>query len=325
MGFRENSRIAGVILNEASEALHSYLKSVLEEETGLKVFGYMPRLEGCALESRHLGLVTASEVTGLDAKVERLAAQAERSLDLDGLLRLASSAPPLPEGPPGLGAPGHSLPSPFRLAVARDEAFCFYYRDALDLLEELGGELVFFSPLRDSVLPGGAHGLYLGGGYPELYAARLSSNVSMLEDIARKVRGGLPTLAECGGFMTLCGSMRTGDGTYAMSGVLEGETFMTQRLTRFGYVEMRARRESLLAGEGDVIRGHEFHYSDGTDNGDGFAISKPGPRAAQGVAASGVHAWKTLYAGYPHVHLCGAPGAAERFARACSEYGRCKE
>jgi cobyrinic acid a,c-diamide synthase len=284
---------------------------MLERETGVEVLGYLPRMEDCSLENRHLGLVMASEVEGLDAKLTRLAQQAEHSLDLDRILALASSAPESPDGSPPVLAWDFR---PFRLAVALDEAFCFYYRDALDLLEEAGGTLVFFSPLSDPHLPD-ADGLYLGGGYPELHGARLAANVSMRQDIRRRVREGLPTFAECGGFMALCGSIRTEEGVFEMSGVLNGDVFMTRRLTRFGYVSLTARRQSVLAPQGWTGRGHEFHYSDGTDNGDGFLISKPDGRAWEGI-----HGSPSLHAGYPHLHLCGDPQLAANFARACVEY-----
>ncbi|MDR1979009.1 MAG: cobyrinate a,c-diamide synthase [Synergistaceae bacterium] len=315
--FRPDNGIVGVLLNETSERLYASLKPMLEGETGLEVLGYLPRVEGCSLESRHLGLVTAQEVEDLDAKLADLAEQAERSLDLDRVLALASAAPPSPEGlPPTAGLAFE--PRPFRLAVARDRAFCFYYRDALDLLEETGGQLVFFSPLSDAELPD-ADGLYLGGGYPELHAARLAANISMLRDIRRRVTEGLPTFAECGGFMVLCESLRTEEGVFAMSGVLKGDVFMTRSLTRFGYVDLAARRQSVLAPQGWTGRGHEFHYSDGTNNGDGFVVSK-----ADGRAWEGIHASSSLHAGYPHLHLCGDARLALNFAQACAEYRKGK-
>ena len=316
IGFRENSGIAGVILNDTGESLCSYLKPMLEEETGVEVLGYMPRMDDCSLENRYLGLVMASEIRDLDAKVDRLAAQAERSLDLGRLLELALRAPLLADGPSQLDGLDFK-PVHFRLAVATDEAFCFYYRDALDLLEEAGAEIIFFSPLNDDALPCGVQGLYLGGGYPELHAARLSSNISMLDDIRKRVKDGLPTIAESGGFMTLCGSLRTEEETYKMTGALESEAYMTRHLVRFGYVEMTARVPGVLADAGYTIRAHEFHYSDTTNNGQGFVITKPKPRATRTTNWEGVHSSETLYAGFPHVHLCGDPMMAVKFAQAC--------
>jgi len=314
MDFHGDSGIIGVILNEVGEGACSYLKPVLEEETGIEVLGYMPRMEDYSLSSRHLGLVTAQEVRDIDVIVDRLAVQAERSLCLDRILELASRAPCLTAKLSQLDGLDFVPLAPFRLAVAQDEAFCFYYRDAFDLLEETGAELVFFSPLYDEALPNGIQGLYLGGGYPELHAAQLSANTSMMDDIRNRIGKGLPTFAECGGFMALCEFLRTEEGTFRMSGAIEGEAYMTQHLVRFGYVEMTARRSSVMADAGHTIRAHEFHYSDSTNNGDGFDITKPRSSAA---TWSGIHASKTLHAGYPHVHLCGDPLMAVKFAKAC--------
>jgi cobyrinic acid a,c-diamide synthase len=322
--FRPDNGIAGILLNGVGERFYKTLKPMLEEETGLDVPGFLPRMEDCSLENRHLGLITAAEVENLGAKIDALARQAEQSVDLERVLALASAAPPLPVEPSPLA--GISWPrdaGSFRLGVARDEAFCFYYGDALDLLEELGAELVFFSPLNDPRLPGELDGLYLGGGYPELHAPRLASNGTMLDDLRRQVMGGLPTLAECGGFMTLCRSIRTDDGIFPMSGVFQGEVRMTRRLVRFGYVELTAKKAGLLAPAGWTGRGHEFHYSESTDDGDGFGIGKPDGRTWEGIHTSlpGLPDLPaTIHAGYPHLHLYGDPRLAVNFANACRAY-----
>ena len=321
--FRPENGIAGLLLNGVGERQYASLKPMLEEETGLEILGHLPRMEDCSLESRHLGLVTALETEGLDAKVARLATQAERSIDLNRILEIASSAPYLLPEPSPLDTTGYE-PQPFRLAIARDAAFCFYYHDALALLEELGAELVPFSPLDDAHLPD-ADGLYLGGGYPELNASRLSSNVTLLDDMRRRVLGGLPTFAECGGFMALCRELRTDKGVFRMSGVFEGAAFMTEQLVRFGYVALKATRDGLLAPKGWEGRGHEFHYSDSTDNGDGFEIAKPDGRRWAGIhtrLSENENTKPTLHAGYAHLHLCGDPRLAVNFARACVGYRR---
>jgi cobyrinic acid a,c-diamide synthase len=328
--FRPDNGIAGILLNGVGERFYKALKPMLEKETGLDVLGFLPRMEDCSLENRHLGLITAAEVEGLGTKINSLARQAEQSVDLDRVLEVASAAPPLPAE----SSPLEALPpeefvrdiGPFRLGVARDEAFCFYYRDALDLLEELGAELVSFSPLNDLRLPGELDGLYLGGGYPEVHAARLSSNGMMLDDIRRQVLGGLPTLAECGGFMTLCRAIQTDEGLFPMSGVFGGEVRMTPRLVRFGYVKLTAKKPSLLAPEGWTGRGHEFHCSESTDNGDGFKIEKSDGRTWKGIHTNlPGQSHPTLHAGYPHLHLYGDPRLAANFARACVEYGKNKK
>ena len=219
--FRPDSGIAGVVLNRVSPMLYPRLKEAIEGETGVKVYGFLPNRPDCALESRHLGLVTAAEVAGLREKLSALAVQAEETVDIDGLLALAASAPELAAKPMALPEPVEGRP---RIAVARDKAFCFYYADGLALLERLGAELVEFSPLADGGLPEGACGLYLGGGYPELYAEALADNRPMREEVRAAVLGGLPTVAECGGFLYLNQTLADGEGReWPMAGVFPGQ------------------------------------------------------------------------------------------------------
>ena len=196
--FRDNSQVKGVVLNRVSEMLYPRLKELVEGETGVRVYGHLPMLPDCSLESRHLGLVTAAEVEDLRTKLDRLADAMEQTVDIEGLLNLAASCHPLGATDTWLHEEGHSVfyhpersakrgvegSSPVRIAVARDDAFCFYYEDTLRLLKALGAELVEFSPLVDAGLPEGVSGLYLGGGYPELHARELAENASMRESVA---------------------------------------------------------------------------------------------------------------------------------------------
>ena len=258
----------------------------------------------CSLESRHLGLVTAGEVSDLEEKLQRLARQAEETIDLDGLLALAAEAPALTFPPPS------PLPSlgRARIAVARDKAFCFYYEDSLDVLRDMGAELVDFSPLADTALPPDIQGLYLGGGYPELYARQLSENATMRTSIRTALAGGLPCIAECGGFMYLTEAI----GDFPMVGHLPGKCFDAGRLVRFGYVILTARRDNLLCRAGESIRGHEFHHWDCTDPGDGFLAEKATGRSWPCAVAT-----DRLYAGYPHFHFRANPAFARRFYETC--------
>lgn len=301
---RKPSGIKGVIFNHISSGVYPLLKSAVEAECGIAVFGYLPDCPECALESRHLGLITAQEVKGLEQKLALLAAQAEKTIDLDGLIELMRAQAVL-EAPERLVKRLGSV----RIAVARDEAFCFYYRDNLKLLEELGATLVPFSPIRDGGLPD-CDGLLLGGGYPELHAREISGNRSMLESIRRAVTGGLPTVAECGGFMLLTGQI----GAYSMAGVIRTACHDRQRLTRFGYAELTASQDSLLFNKGDRIRGHEFHHWDAEAPGEALTARKPSGRAWKCAWVS-----DTLYAGYPHLYFCSNPHAAERFVLKCME------
>ena len=257
--FRPDSGIRGVILNRVSPMLYPRLKEAIEGETGVTVYGYLPNLPGCALESRHLGLVTAAEVAGLREKLSALAAQAEKSVDIDGLLALAASAPALDAAAPALPPPVEGRP---RIAVARDKAFCFYYADGLELLETLGAELAEFSPLADESLPEGACGLYLGGGYPETFAGRLESNEAMRNAILEFAKNGGEIFAECGGYMYLCKELALPDGTSRnMCGVIDGTARMGEKLRSLGYREAVMETGAPFGLPFTRIRGHEFHWS----------------------------------------------------------------
>ena len=314
--FRPDSNIAGAILNNVNPMSYLFYKDVIEKEAGVKLLGYFPVMQDCNFESRHLGLVTAEEIGDLQQIVERLAAQAAKSLDLDALLELARSAEPLPYDDLSV----QPLTSKkVRVAVAQDKAFSFYYQDALDLLSELGAELVPFSPLANKALPPVVSGLVLGGGYPELYAKELEANASLRQEIKERLAGGLPCFAECGGFMYLLERYHDGDTSYNFVGAVAGESAMTSKLTRFGYVKLTAQQDNVLTPADGSINGHEFHYSDSTNNGEGFTAAKASGRGSWSCA----HVSETLYAGYPHIHLWGNVGFAKSFVAACIKYA-CK-
>ena len=316
VSFRPDSGIRAVILNRVSPMLYPRLKAAIEAECGVCVLGYLPSRPDCALESRHLGLVTAAEVRDLQRKISLLAAQAEESLDLDALLDLARSAPDLDAPLPALPEP---VPGRPRIAVARDKAFCFYYADSLALLEKLGAELGPFSPRADAALPEGTSGLYLGGGYPELYARELSENRAMREAVRSAVAGGMPTIAECGGFLYLHGTLSDPEGrAWPMAGLFPAGARNTGRLGRFGYVTLTADRGGLLGPAGTEIPAHEFHYWDSDAPGADFLARKPQSSRRWSCA----YHTSTLYAGFPHFHLWSAPAAARRFAEACVRYSQ---
>ena len=309
--FRAESRIAGVVLNACSPAVSAALAPVLEGETGVPVLGCLPRLDAARIESRHLGLLTAREIEDLDARIGMLARAFEEHVDMERLLRLfdGDAAPALEEAPSEKRC---------RIAAARDEAFCFAYAESFDTLSRCGAELVFFSPLRDAALPDGVSGLYLPGGYPELWARRLSENTAMLRAVREAVRGGMPTVAECGGFLYLGAELSDESGTpYPMAGVLPGSASDAGRLVRFGYAKLRVGEDSLLFRAGESFPVHEFHHWDTTQNGGAFAFEKPlSGRAWRGGFASG-----TLYAAFPHLYFAGNPLLAERFVAAAENYG----
>ena len=308
--FRKDSHIVGAILNNVNPMSYLFYKDVIEQETGVKLLGYFPVMTDCNFESRHLGLVTAEEIGDLQQIVERLAAQAAKSIDLDALLEVAEAAAPFEYQPVCLEQLGQEK---VRVAIAEDKAFCFYYQDALDLLSELGAELVPFSPVNDAYLPENCHGLVLGGGYPELYAEQLANNESMLADVKAAVTGGMPCFAECGGFMYLLERYREGEKVYNWVGAIEGETALTKKLTRFGYVHLTAQEDNVLCQAGGKINGHEFHYSDSTNNGHSFVAAKASGRGSWECATANA----TMYAGYPHIHLWGNVDFARSFMQHC--------
>lgn len=310
-GFREfaPNTAAGVILNGVSRGMYPFYREIAEQ-SGLAVYGYLPEVPEMAFPSRHLGLVTAGELPALREKLDRLADAAEEGIDLDGLLALSKNTAPLADVRPALSP---CTGTPVRVAVARDEAFCFYYADNLDVLCELGAEPVFFSPLTDAALPEAASGLYLGGGYPEIHAARLAQNKPMRDAVRRAVCAGLPTIAECGGFLYLQEALAGANGVFfPMAGALPGKSQLTTRLQNFGYVTLTASQDCLLSEKGDTIRAHEFHYARADEPGSAFRAVKP-----NGKVWGCAWAAETLYAGFPHLYFRSNPSFARRFIEKC--------
>lgn len=329
---RPDHRIKGVILNRIPPALYKELKSFIEEELSVEVLGYFPEMKDCRLESRHLGLVTAKEIGNLKEITAKLAGQAEASVDLDRILAIAGEAAVLSchaaaeiekvkdqaLNPPGASISGGRKQPP-KIAVAMDKAFCFYYQDNLELLEELGAEIVPFSPLEDRALPENIQGLILGGGYPELYLEQLSGNTAMLQSVKNAIDTGIPCIAECGGFMYLHQRVSDKDGRrYDMAGAVEGESFPLQKLARFGYVTLTALEDNLLCRKGAVLKGHEFHYWDSTNSGSGFYAQKPLRETGWNCIVTEGNLW----AGYPHIHFYSNVAAAAEFVRRAEEAGQ---
>lgn len=314
VSYRENP-VKGVILNRCSKGLFDLMKPVIEKEIGIRAMGYFPYREGVSIGSRHLGLMTAEEIGNLNDILLTLGEMAEEGIDLDALQDLARQAPPLPaigkEEDAGQDAgQGREGKTKARIAVARDKAFCFYYQENLDILEEYGAELVYFSPVKDEKLPEGTDGIYLGGGYPETYKKELAHNRSMKEDIRAAVEAGLPVIAECGGFMYTCQNLVEIDGiAWPMLGIFPTDVHMTKRLSmEFGYVTLEAKEDTAFWDRGDKIRAHEFHYSKADQRGDACRISKFSGKEWQGVYARG-----NVLAGYPHLYFDNSRKIAKRF------------
>jgi len=310
--FRTPSHIAGILLNNCTARMHALLAPMLEKETGLPVLGFLPKLPEAVIGSRHLGLYTAAEVENLQQKLALLADAAEEHIDWPRLLALCEKEPPaLPVQP-------ETPPARVRIAVAQDEAFCFTYAETLEAFRDAGAEVVFFSPLRDTALPENIGGLYLPGGYPELHARELSENTSLLREIKQKIESGLPTAAECGGFLYLGQSLTDAEGqSWPMAGVLPGEAKDAGRLVRFGYATLSADSDSLLFRAGESFPIHEFHHWDSTANGTALAAKKPVGGAAWRCGFVDEH----FYAGFPHLYWAGTP-LPQRFAAAAENYRR---
>lgn len=312
VNFRTPSHIAGILLNNCTARMHALLAPMLEKETGLPVLGFLPKLPEAVIGSRHLGLYTAAEVENLQQKLALLADAAEEHIDWPRLLALCEKEPPaLPEKAP-------QPPARVRIAVAQDEAFCFTYAETLEAFRDAGAEVVFFSPLRDTALPENIGGLYLPGGYPELHARELSENTSLLREIKQKIESGLPTAAECGGFLYLGQSLTDAEGqSWPMAGVLPGEAKDAGRLVRFGYAALSADSDSMLFRAGESFPIHEFHHWDSTANGVALAAKKPVGGAEWRCGFVNEH----FYAGFPHLYWAGTP-LPQRFAAAAENYRR---
>lgn len=310
--FREQSYIRGLFLNDCSPMLYRSLAPMLEKETGLPVLGYLPHREEAAFESRHLGLYTAGEIRDLQQRISLLADLLEQNLDFTRFSSLFCTPEPV-----DTDLIPQNIPAITRLAIASDQAFCFCYEETKEALRAAGAELVPFSPLTDTQLPENIGGLYLPGGYPELYANELAKNEPMLYAIRKAVENGMPTVAECGGFLYLGQHLEGSDGiSYPMAGVLPGDGVRKEKLTRFGYAFLTSQSDSLLFSAGDQIPVHEFHYWDSTENGAAFLAQKP----VTGRSWSCGFATPTLYAGFPHLYGAGHPQWVRRFTHAASEY-----
>lgn len=319
--------IRGVVLNQTSKEMYLRLAPLIESETGLACLGYLPKDSRLEAPSRHLGLLAPGELP--EAYIRAARETVEQQLDWERFFRIASAAE-RPNGEMKADPNDRSDDKPknqtydkssVRLAVARDAAFSFCYADNLRMLERAGAELVFFSLLADAHLPERIDGLLLSGGYPELYAEQLSENSGMLRDIRDAVRSGLPTVAECGGFLYLQQELQGSDGQmHPMVGVLPGMASNQGRPVRFGYAMIREKSPIFLP-EGTICRGHEFHYYDSTENGSSCLVEKP----VTGRSWEAVFTTETLWAGFPHVYYPACPEFVESFISRMKRYSQSME
>ncbi len=333
--FDPDLRFAGVVFNNLGSERHlDYLKEALEGNVDMPCLGGLLRETAIAIPERHLGLVTEGDHPLSEEAMTRLADLMEERIDIDGLLTANPPCPPLekggsPDSPPfpkggqgGISPKGESEGNSesIRIGVARDNAFCFYYEDNLDILRGFGADLVFFSPITDAP-PDDLHGLYLGGGYPELFARPLSDNRRMREWVNARSREGLPVYAECGGFMYLCDEIHDLSGDrHAMAGVFPYATRMLPKLKALGYREIRLTADTLLGPPGTTVRGHEFHYSERIGSAEGVeTVYAVADRKGGKAAAEGFRRGRTI-GSYIHLHFGSRPSVAEHFVRSCLTY-----
>ena len=324
--------IKGVFLNRMSKGFYQMIGPLIEKELGIDVVGYLPDQKEMILKSRHLGLVMPGELEDIHTELQKLAKKLDETLDTDKIMKIAESAceiettdkaacrniykteifdhaseftdkTGIPESEPVIG-------------VARDEAFCFYYKDNLDMLEEMGASLVFFSPLHDKEIPKTCDALLLGGGYPELFAEKLQANISMRTSIRNAFQTGMPVVAECGGFMYLHDKLTDQNGnTYEMAGALPGTCAFQGKLVRFGYIQVQEKESNFLF-SGKSIKGHEFHYYDSTDNGCACVATKPGTKRSYDCVLDR----DDLFLGFPHLYYPSNPEFARSFVEKAESY-----
>ena len=307
--------IKGVILNQTPSSFASVLSKEIEETFHIPVVASFPVRDDVRIESRHLGLVMPYELEDIQSRLKIASQVLCENANIEQILEIAKSAPQL-EYDVKRDIKQKLTEKTIRIGVARDEAFCFYYEDNLDLLKSLGAKLIFFSPLHDDTLPKDLDGILFGGGYPELYLKELEENESMRNSVKSAIENKMPSLAECGGFMYLHDTIFDSEKKpYKMAGVIHAGCMKKERLVRFGYLTLNSKTDSFLK-KGETIRGHEFHYYDSEDNGECAIAKKPvGTKSWECVHAGSDHWW-----GFAHLSYYSNPKFAEKFAEACRSY-----
>ena len=309
---------AGVIFNNLGSNRHlNYLQDAIRKSIKMPCLGGVIRNKKIAIPERHLGLVTREDHPLTREVIDELADIIEKSINLDLLL----------DNLPDLNLPRQpdkelfSQKEKVRIAVARDNAFCFYYQDNLELLEQHGAEIIVFSPLTDDDLPQDIDGLYFGGGYPELFAGELAENGNLCNQIKEKSRDGMPIYGECGGFMYLCEELiDQNDKSYPMTGCFPFATKMSPRLKALGYREITLTHDTVIGNRDLTIRGHEFHYSELTRLTPGFqTVYQIADRSGLDKPPEGYQINRTL-GSYNHLHFGSQPAVGDHFVENCRIY-----
>ncbi|MED3564399.1 cobyrinate a,c-diamide synthase [Bacillus xiapuensis] len=313
--FLEEANIVGVIANRVgSEGHFKIVKTAIEQECGIPVLGYLQKDSTLAIPERHLGLIPSVERGELDSFFTQLGDLVLETIDVDALYELAKAAPLEIKKSQFKRREKNKV----RIAVARDAAFNFYYQENLEMLEAAGAELLEFSPLKGETIPGNVDGLYIGGGFPEEFAAELADKTDVKRSIHLAIEKGMPTLAECGGFMFLTESIETTDEkNYQMVGIIPGKVKMQTRLAALGYREITPEEGNYLLEGNLTARGHEFHYS----------TFHPNTEIQHAYQTKGMRGFKqegymhgNLIAGYTHFHFGSCPGLVENWIKKCKEF-----
>ncbi|MCH1625277.1 cobyrinate a,c-diamide synthase [Fredinandcohnia quinoae] len=314
--FSKDVRLCGIVANRVgSEGHFQLIRQAVEAECGIPVVGYLLQDTQLIMPERHLGLIPSIERGELQPLFELLSDTIQQSFDLALLYHIMGSEV--------IDCPNILFQTPkskskVRIAIAKDEAFHFYYQENLELLEYYGAELVFFSPLQGEKIPSEIHGLYIGGGFPEEFAGVLSAQKEVLRSVEQAIQDGIPTLAECGGFMFLSESIETiGGDVYPMVGIVPGRVKMMSKLAAIGYREVTGTSNNFLIRPNDHVRGHEFHYS----------TFIPSEELTPSYVSSGRQGTKeegfaknNLVAGYTHIHFGSSPKTAKRWVEQCESY-----
>lgn len=316
--FRADSNIAGVIFNNMSKHVYCEIKEEVEKTFNIKALGYLPKVNDLTIESRHLGLVTPGEIEELTCKLNKLAQIIEETVDMDELIGLACRY----RHKAAKSLPVERTEEKPVIAVARDEAFCFYYKDNLNILKKMGAVIREFSPIHDEAMPPDADALILGGGYPELYCREIFGNLTMINSIKEAIDRKIPCLAECGGFMFLHDCMEDMEGlSHSGLGIIEGKAYRTDRLNRFGYITLTANSDSWLMKKGEQIKAHEFHYFDSENCGNEFTAVKPVTQKSWQC----INIKDNVAAGFPHLFYCSNMSVPQNLIRAALEYRKSRK
>ena len=312
--------LGGVILNNVGSSNHlRWVTEAVEKKAGVPVFGYLPKKAEVRLPERHLGLVPTAEIRELSEYMERIREQVESTVDVAAILRLADMTEPLPPVTEGKLFPPKAESVQVTIAVAQDEAFNFYYQDNLDLLAAWGAELRFVSPLHDDRLPVDVQGVYIGGGFPEMYASELEANIGFKRTLVEAAEAGMPIYAECGGLMYISRGIIDFEGNkHAMVGLVPGWAEMQKKRARMGYAVAETLQNSILSLRGERLRGHLFHWSKlpGLTERAAYRILEPEEQLEGFI----IGPQSNVLASYLHLHFGSKPSLAKRFVESCARW-----